>query len=404
MNCTSEDTQLILSTFSPGDTILRVMPSTRSCAQAYGLCAGTLMLVLLIGMPLQLRSFPGGLAITEVLLIGLPAILFVCTKRLPMARALMINRVSAGVVVRSLVLGITGWGMAGALYLFISRPLLGPEPAFDAAAPHTLPELLVRLGVGAVLPGICEELLFRGAIFGVLQRKGNGKAIIISAALFAGYHLNPWNLLPIFALGLLLGVLRARTGSILPGMIAHISVNAMAFTISYLARGTSDEGFPMRFVVILGVLFFLAFAEFIRGGAQIEHGSSPLAAVPAGGMWRICVAAALVFVLFVVGVRLCLRGFPAQLDQPELNIHRGDLVLVAKTSLLPLRIDPGDRICLRENQRGVFHRVVRIEKGELWVDDQTSNGETGERATARKSVIGKVVYVMPMPIAIGRSR
>ena len=117
-------------------------------------------------------------------------------------------------------------------------------------------------------------------------------------------------------------------------------------------------------------------------------------------MWCIWVTAVLVFVLFVAGVRLCLRGFPAQLNQPELDIHRGDLVLVAKTSIVPLRIDPGDQICLRENERSVFHRVVRVEKDELWVDDQTGNGEATERATARKSAFGKVVYVMstcPLP-------
>ena len=258
--------------------------STRSCAQAYGLCVGTLLLALLIGTPLQLRSLPWGLAVTELLLIGLPAILFVCAKRLPIARTLMIHRVSAGLVVRSLVLGITGWGVAGALYLFISRPLLGPAPAFEALAPHTLPDLLVLLFVAAVLPGICEELLFRGAIFGVLQRKGNGKAIIISAALFAVYHLNPWNLLPVFALGLLLGMLRARSGSVLPGMIAHLSVNSMAFTISYLARGTSDEGFPKMFVVILGFLFCLGIHRvFSQRRTNLSTVLPRWPRVPAGG-------------------------------------------------------------------------------------------------------------------------
>jgi 2-dehydropantoate 2-reductase len=38
------------------------------------------------------------------------------------------------------------------------------------------------------------------------------------------------------------------------------------------------------------------------------------------------------------------------------------------------------------------------------VDDKTSIGAATERATARKAVIGKVVYVMPMPITMGPTR
>jgi len=109
--------------------------------------------------------------------------------------------------------------MAGALYLLVSRRSLeilrlrsdgGAECAIVA-------EIAGRPGAA----GICEEALFRGAIFGLLQRKSTAKAIIISAALFAVYHLNPWNLVPLFFIGVLFGLLRARSGSLVPGMVAH---------------------------------------------------------------------------------------------------------------------------------------------------------------------------------------
>src|SRR5262249_36087462 len=49
-----------------------------------------------------------------------------------------------------------------------------------------------------------------------------------SAGLFALFHIFPEKYLPTFLMGLVLGFLCARTGSIWPGMIAHAVNNASA--------------------------------------------------------------------------------------------------------------------------------------------------------------------------------
>jgi len=78
-----------------------------------------------------------------------------------------------------------------------------------------------------VVPGIFEELFFRGLVQGVLERLlRKREAWIVQAVIFAIAHVN---LLGFFTylvfMGLWLGWLRNRTGSLLPGMLAHFCHN-----------------------------------------------------------------------------------------------------------------------------------------------------------------------------------
>jgi membrane protease YdiL (CAAX protease family) len=369
-------------------------PKARSCAQAYALCVASLLLVVLIGGPLQLWFLPIGLAVTEFMIL-LAAILFVRAKCLGIADALVLRPVPAGVIVRAVFLGITAWGVAGALYLLISRPVFGNAPAYDAMAAHSVSQLMVTLLVAAVLPGICEEALFRGAIFGVLQRKTPAKAVLISAALFAVYHLNPWNLVPVFFLGILLGVLRVQTGSLYPCMIAHTSINATAFIASYLTQDKAREAFALLPVIVLSLLFIAVAVEFIRRAPKLPGAISPLASVPAAISWWVSLLVPLAPIVFIAGVRLCVRGFPAMEDQPSLGILKGDLVLTARAATLPLPIHPGDRIVLLENQHRAIRQVTRLDETQIWIAHGNPDGTTAETSVPRRALIGKVLYTIP---------
>ncbi len=88
---------------------------------------------------------------------------------------------------------------------------------------------------GAVVAPIVEEIYFRGYVFrAYLNQKGIWQAFLFSAGLFALVHLDLPALIPIFAVGLLLSFLYHRTGSILPGIVAHAVNNAAAFVLLYL--------------------------------------------------------------------------------------------------------------------------------------------------------------------------
>lgn len=85
----------------------------------------------------------------------------------------------------------------------------------------------IQLFAIALMPAIWEEIAFRGLIQERLRGVvGTREAIGLTAALFAIIHVS-WLSLPyLFLLGLILGVLRQRSGSLLPGMALHGLHNA----------------------------------------------------------------------------------------------------------------------------------------------------------------------------------
>ncbi len=95
--------------------------------------------------------------------------------------------------------------------------------------------VLVTLGAG-----VLEELLFRGLLMGLLLQRGKvWQAILLQALAFGLAHALGFRFAPTFAIGVFLGVLRWRTGSILPGMLVHTLHNAAA--MRYGAELELDE-------------------------------------------------------------------------------------------------------------------------------------------------------------------
>ena len=89
----------------------------------------------------------------------------------------------------------------------------------------------------ALMPAITEEVAFRGFILTGLRRTyRTGTAIVLSAFLFGFLHV----LMSIFQqlfnatlLGLVLGLLAVRSGSLFPGMLFHAVNNGLAVSIGY---------------------------------------------------------------------------------------------------------------------------------------------------------------------------
>ena len=84
----------------------------------------------------------------------------------------------------------------------------------------------------AILPGIAEEVMFRGYFIKAFQQKGAWKSILISGLLFAALHLDLFRFLPVAILGIWLGYILLRTGSIIIPILAHITNNALAVLIA----------------------------------------------------------------------------------------------------------------------------------------------------------------------------
>lgn len=89
-----------------------------------------------------------------------------------------------------------------------------------------------------------EEWLCRGMILrGMLTRLRPWQAILVSAAFFAVIHMNPWQAIPAFLIGILFGYVYYKTGSLKLTMLMHCTNNTMAVIVSQIPSLQDAETF-----------------------------------------------------------------------------------------------------------------------------------------------------------------
>lgn len=126
----------------------------------------------------------------------------------------------------------------------VTRPLLPLLPGWmldPAQGLGDLPAGLRTLTLGAWLVvfgfagPLVEEAYFRGWLLGHLAPLG-WAAAPVNAVLFALYHLwQPQHVLRVALTALPLAVARRRTGRLLPGVVAHVGVNVVAWGLLALS-------------------------------------------------------------------------------------------------------------------------------------------------------------------------
>lgn len=130
----------------------------------------------------------------------------------------------------------------------------------------------------AVAPAICEELAFRGFLFGILKNKFKPFiAIAIIGALFGLYHMN---IIKFFAVGLLGGVMAYvvwKTGSIFLGMLIHLMNNGFSVFMA-MKPAAMEKAFPILYKAPLtgkdlAVLGAIILASLITGFLLINRGN-----------------------------------------------------------------------------------------------------------------------------------
>ena len=118
---------------------------------------------------------------------------------------------------------------------------------------HSLPAILMLV----IAAPICEELLFRGIILnGLLKRYSPQKAIMWSAIIFGVVHLNPWQFIAAVALGLFMGWIYYRTGSLFATMFIHFVANGTGLVLGWLLVPDPDAMLTTRQMVGSNTLYF----------------------------------------------------------------------------------------------------------------------------------------------------
>lgn len=96
-------------------------------------------------------------------------------------------------------------------------------------------ELMLAFIMLVVIAPVAEEVLFRGYLFGKLrQHIPLWIAILITSVLFAIVH-GAWNVgIDVFALSIILCLLRVVTGSLWPSILLHMLKNGIAFYLLFI--------------------------------------------------------------------------------------------------------------------------------------------------------------------------
>ncbi len=117
-------------------------------------------------------------------------------------------------------------------WIRVNLPWMDLGAVSSVAASLTEGGEVTRLGmilVVAVIAPVVEELLFRGWLWSAFSRWLPGWAVVIvTSVLFAAFHLDPAQGIPLILTGLFLGWVRMTTGSVGPAIAAHLANNALA--------------------------------------------------------------------------------------------------------------------------------------------------------------------------------
>lgn len=129
-------------------------------------------------------------------------------------------------------------------------------PASGVAVPTTVRGLASAVILSAVLPGICEELLFRGLMLSAWEERGSLRAVTTVSLLFTLLHGNLLGIPSEFICGVLLACIVISSGSLFAGMVFHTVFNSTLLIASYWAR-TVETGAEAAYTGALSLLPFL---------------------------------------------------------------------------------------------------------------------------------------------------
>jgi len=225
-------------------------------------------LLITIGSVAQVANFEVGMFITQWFLILPPALWFLKRYKLDFVSFSRFKSLDLKFVPTILILVVSAWivSMFAASALIRLLMVYGYEPIELIPPPETLGQLFIYFLVIALSAGVCEEILFRGAIMPSLENQGYFPALMLSTLYFAFFHGSFTNLASIFFLGFIIGVVVIKTGSLLGGILYHILNNALAVTYLYLA---SNHNLGSRLMLddyrVLIILFIVALAGVVFG-------------------------------------------------------------------------------------------------------------------------------------------
>jgi sodium transport system permease protein len=247
-------------------------------APIFGLIAAVAVLFFYLAAPFQIRFGEAGLLVSQITLLLLPALLFLRLGGYEVSKSLSLKAPTAGGLLAGLLVILGGtpivWFLTWLQGFFLPFPQEFLEGMAEFMTAGSLSRTLWLLLLVAVVPAICEEVLFRGVFLsGIRRRMTPMRAILLNGIVFGAFHVpsaTVYRLLPSAVLGMLLAWVVLRTRSIWPAMVMHFVNNGSIVVLSsfpWILERFSDpqQGPPIW-------LLFPALGSLLLGGWMLEVG------------------------------------------------------------------------------------------------------------------------------------
>lgn len=211
--------------------------------RVFGLSAG---LLLTVGMMLQDADIINGLLMTEFIFLASPAILYAMAHHYHLPRTFHLVPIHLKTVLLTIISTLAAFVLIG-VSSYVQEAVFPLSQEYQEFLQLLIKQframpLIMSIGVFAVVPGICEEILFRGFLLrGLRNSCADWAAVLLVGITFGAFHLDPYKLLATTLLGIFFGYLVVKTGSIFTGMIAHITNNSIVILLSSLANIADEQ-------------------------------------------------------------------------------------------------------------------------------------------------------------------
>ena len=222
------------------------------------------------------------------------------------------------VMISAAAIAILAWPVASIIALPFEWMLskIGPSPAIPT--PESVPEAVIFGLAVAVLAPMVEEPIFRGFIMRAWLGVSAFWAIVISSLLFGLQHGQLAELVSLVVIGLFLGIVRWRSGSIVPAMMMHGLFNAISFLFLLPATEPTwltDSNLVIINLVAAPLLGLSVFYLFRQTQVEQEKKTSISA-----GRGRVLLAVSAVLVMMMFGlfglIDILSRWLPPELLSP----------------------------------------------------------------------------------------
>lgn len=207
------------------------------------------------------------LVFSQVAFLLIPtAIYFVVTKK-PIKETLKLNKLYMTDILCLIAIGILCYPIAGLCAnissIFFENNVQAVVNQLEGTSFFTL------IGIMALTPAICEELVMRGVVLSEYKYKTTFKAAVMNGIIFGLMHLSGQQFLYAAILGFVFAYIVRVTGSLFSTMIVHFVFNGFNMTLSYFATKVQSDAVldtaPMTVDVFLSAIVTLSIISLISG-------------------------------------------------------------------------------------------------------------------------------------------